>query len=69
MSVSRYKFAQIGNQYVIIDKFPFETVIETFYEDEYDIARETFEIYIDEEKRNKSSQLDRKERIWKMVLL
>lgn len=59
--MSRYKLSQIGNQYVIVDKFPFETVIETFYEDEYEIAKETYQLYIEEEKQNKSSQLDRKE--------
>ena len=58
-SILRYKLEKQGSQYVIVDKFPVETVIEVFDEDEYDIAKETYDIYIDEE--NKSSQLDRKE--------
>ena len=58
-SILRYKLEKQGFQYVIVDKFPVETVIEVFDEDEYDIAKETYDIYIDEEK--KSSQLDRKE--------
>lgn len=55
----RYKLIKQGSKYVIVDKFPVETIIEVFDEDEYDIAKETYDIYIDEE--NKSSQLDRKE--------
>lgn len=52
---SRYKFRKQGDKYVIIDKFPEEVVIEEFYDDEFDIALETFNIYIDEEQKNKSS--------------
>lgn len=64
--MSRYRLEHHKDKYVIIDKYPYEVIIEDFYEDEYDIAKETFDIYIDEEKRNKSSQLDRKEKSWKM---
>lgn len=63
MRGSRYKLEHKNGKYVIIDKYPYEVIIEEFYEDEYDIAKETFDIYIDEEKRNKSSQLDRKEKL------
>ena len=66
--MARYILKKERNQYVIIDKFPpwasgkKEVVIERFNEDDYDLAKETFDIYIDEERKNKSSQLDRKER-------
>lgn len=51
MRGSRYKLEYQNGKYVIIDKYPYEVIIEEFYEDEYDIAKETFDIYIDEEKK------------------
>lgn len=57
---NRYILKKQQNEYVIIDKFPewaagkHEVVIERFSEDEYDIAKEVFDIYI-EESKNKSS--------------
>ena len=63
--MDRYILKKQNNSYVIIDRFPVwssgknEVVIETFPEDEYDIAKETLDIYIDENK--KFSQLNRKE--------
>ena len=58
--MSRYRLDKQGDKYVIIDKFPYEKVIETFYDDEYDIAKETYELYKDEEKS--SSQLNKERR-------
>lgn len=64
--MERYILKKQNNTYVIIDRFPpmagrRETVIERFSEDEYDIAKETLDIYIDENK--KSRQRDRKENL------
>lgn len=65
--MNRYLLKKEKNEYVIIDKFPpwtsgkKEVVIERFDENDYDLAKETFDIYIDEEKNNKFSQLNRKE--------
>lgn len=56
----RYVFEMCGDKYVIIDMYPVPTIIEWFNMDEYDIAMDTFNIYIEEE--NKSSQLDGKEK-------
>lgn len=64
--MERYILKKQNNSYVIIDRFPVwasgkhEVVIEQFSEDEYDIAKETLDIYIDE--NNKSRQRDRKEK-------
>lgn len=61
--MERYILKKQNDSYVIIDRFPVwasgkhEVVIEQFSDDEYDIAKETLDIYIDENK--KSRQLDR----------
>lgn len=64
---NRYLLKKQQNEYVIIDKFPEwasgkrEVVIERFSEDEYEIAKEIYDMYI-EDANNKSSWLDRKEK-------
>jgi len=57
---NRYLLKKQQNEYVIIDKFPEwasgkrEVVIERFSEDEYEIAKEIYDMYI-EDANNKSS--------------
>lgn len=64
---NRYLLKKQQNEYVIIDKFPEwasgkrEVVIERFSEDEYEVAKEIYDMYI-EDANNKSSWLDRKEK-------
>lgn len=59
-SKNRYLLKKQQNGYVIIDKFPEwtsgkrEVVIERFSKDEYEIAKEIYDMYI-EDANNKSS--------------